>query len=397
MVINTNVEAQRTANNLNVSQTNLAKSLSRLSSGSRIVNPSDDAAGLAVSSRLRAQIKRLDSALSNVVNAVSFTQTQDGFMKTVDKAFRRMGELAMLARDETKSSQDRALYDQEFQQLKDYVIDSTKKEFNSVPLFDGTDIAVTIDSEGDTFDMTGIDMTAVSYTNGLTRTDPSVSGVSSAPGSSYAAAVTGPPAVAEVPETRYQLSAIGHGYTTGDAVVFGETAPGALVANTTVYFVEAINADTFYLHAAKTTADAGTAGSRLAMVADKVSLLAFGPPTAASIAAGTATSAADVSIGVHIQTALGAETALTKVKTAISQVAQDRAALGAVQSRLNFTNEQLSVTKENLSSAISRIADVDVAEEATQYARYQILVQSGTQMLTQANNLPNAALQLLRG
>ena len=113
-------------------------------------------------------------------------------MKTVDKAFRRMGELAMLARDETKSTQDRALYDQEFQQLKDYVIDSTKKEFNSVPLFDGTDIAVTIDSEGDTFDMTGIDMTAVSYTNGLTRTDPSVSGVSSDPGSAYAAFIADP-------------------------------------------------------------------------------------------------------------------------------------------------------------------------------------------------------------
>ena len=167
MVINTNVEALRTANNLNVSQTNLAKSLSRLSSGSRIVNPSDDAAGLAVSSRLRAQIKRLDSALSNVINAVSFTQTQDGFMKTVDKAFRRMGELAMLARDETKSADDRALYDQEFQQLKDYVIDTTDKQFNSVPLFNGADIAVTIDSEGDTFDMKGIDMVAAKYAAAL--------------------------------------------------------------------------------------------------------------------------------------------------------------------------------------------------------------------------------------
>ena len=168
MVINTNVEAQRTANNLNVSQTNLAKSLSRLSSGSRIVNPSDDAAGLAVSSRLRAQIKRLDSALSNVINAVSFTQTQDGFMKTVDKAFRRMGELAMLARDETKSSADRALYDQEFQQLKDYIIDTTDKEFNSVQLFDGSDIDVTIDSEGDVFQMAGIDMqNSVKYQDAL--------------------------------------------------------------------------------------------------------------------------------------------------------------------------------------------------------------------------------------
>ena len=74
----------------------------------------------------------------------------------------------------------------------------------------------------------------------------------------------------------------------------------------------------------------------------------------------------------------------------------DRAQLGAVQSRLNFTNDQLNITKENLQSAISRVADVDIATEATNYARYQILVQSGTQMLTQANNLPNAALQLLR-
>ena len=270
MVINTNVEAARTANNLNVSQNNLAKSLSRLSSGQKIINPSDDAAGLAVSSRLKAQIKRLDSALSNVINGVSFTQTQDGFLKTVDKALRRMGELAMLARDATKSADDRNLYDKEFQQLKDYIDDTTGKEFNGVDLFTSDNIDVTIDSEGDTFAMPGIDLTTASYANAI----------------------------------------------------------------------------------------------------------------AAGVGLTSTTFAAD---------------ALTKVSEAISRVAIDRAQRGAVQSRLNFTNDQLSVTKENLSSAISRIADVDVAEEATSYARYQILVQSGTQMLTQANQLPQAALQLLRG
>ncbi len=109
MVINTNIEAQATTNNLNLSQSHLAKSLARLSSGSKIIVPSDDAAGLAVSSRLRSQIARLDSSLSNVINAVSFTQTQDGFMKTIDKAYRRMGELAILSQDTTKSDADRAL------------------------------------------------------------------------------------------------------------------------------------------------------------------------------------------------------------------------------------------------------------------------------------------------
>jgi flagellin len=365
MVINTNVEAQRTANNLNVSQTNLAKSLSRLSSGSRIVNPSDDAAGLAVSSRLRAQIKRLDSALSNVVNAVSFTQTQDGFMKTVDKAFRRMGELAMLARDETKSSQDRALYDQEFQQLKDYVIDSTAKEFNSVPLFDGNSIAVTIDSEGDTFDMSGIDMTATKYSDALFIGDE----INDTTG-----AIT----------TGIYTAGTAHGLSAGDVVRLNpaDGADNAVVPALTAstdYYVKVIDATTFTLH--PTAADAALATPLATVI----------PTTAGAVDFVNHTSR------VNITTAAESENALNKVKEAISRVAQDRAALGAVQSRLNFTNEQLSVTKENLSSAISRIADVDVATEATQYARYQILVQSGTQMLTQANQLPNAALQLLRG
>ena len=99
---------------------------------------------------------------------------------------------------------------------------------------------------------------------------------------------------------------------------------------------------------------------------------------------------------VNLRSVESAQTALILVKTAITQVATDRAKLGALQSRLNFTNNQLTVTKENLSAAISRIADVDVAEEATRYARYQILVSTGTQMLKQANQLPQSALQLLR-
>ena len=273
MVINTNMEALQTANNLNTSQTELSKSLSRLSSGSRIIKPSDDAAGLAVTSRLRAQIKRLDSALSNVVNAVSFTQTQDGFMKTMDKALRRMGELAMLAKDGTKSQSDLNLYQKEFKQLQDYVDNTRTKDYNAVSMFGSATLNVTVDSEGNTFSMPPIDL--------------------------------------------------GAGTTVG------------------------------------------------------------------------AYSAA-VSSAVMLTTSSLAGVALEAVKQAISQIAIDRAQLGAVQSRLNFTNDQLNITKENLQSAISRVADVDVATEATNYARYQILVQSGTQMLTQANNLPNAALQLLR-
>ena len=269
-VINTNTVAEQTSNNLRSSTAALSKSLSRLSSGLKIVTPSDDAAGLAVSSRLEAQIRRLDAALNNVVNAVSFTQTQDGFLKTVDKAFRRMGELAMLSQDTTKSESDRTLYNQEFAQLQDYIRVTASKEFNSVSLFSATTFSVTIDASGSTFDIAGIPLLD---------------------NSSYIDAIT---------------------------------------------------------------------------------------------------------TGVSLTTSVGAVAALGAISTAINQIALDRARLGAVQSRLNFTNDQLTTTKENLSSAISRISDVDVAQEATQYARFQILVQSGTTMLAQANALPRSVLELLR-
>ncbi|MEY4327152.1 MAG: hypothetical protein RIS24_3323, partial [Verrucomicrobiota bacterium] len=94
--------------------------------------------------------------------------------------------------------------------------------------------------------------------------------------------------------------------------------------------------------------------------------------------------------GLDITSVPRAQAALSRIRNSIDKLAQDRASL-------NFTNEQLTVTKENLSAAISRIADVDVAEEATAYARYQILVQSGTSMLAQANKMPQSALQLLQG
>jgi flagellin len=246
----------------------LARSLARLSSGSKIVNPSDDAAGLAVASRLDAQVLRLNAARSNVGNAVSFTQTQDGYLKKIAKALDRMSELAILAQDGTKSDADRSLYNTEFGQLKEYILNTGDKDFNGVSLFSNAALQVTIDSEGNSFPMAGIDLGAATYVD----------------------------------------------------------------------------------------ATAGT---------------------------------------TNISTSADAATALGYVTRAITGLAADRATIGAYQSRLNFTAEQLQVNRENLAAASSRIQDVDVAEESTQYARYQILVQSGTAMLAQANAMPQSALRLL--
>jgi flagellin len=266
MVINTNVSAQSSSRLLSESSSMLSKSLARLSSGSKIISPEDDAAGLAVSMRFDAQINRIGATKNNVGSAISFTQTQDGFLGKVAKALDRMSELSILSQDVTKSDADRTLYDAEFQKLDDYISNVADKDFNGVSLFSGSTLNVTEDSDGNTFAMNAVNLGASEYT--------------------------------------------------------------------------ALN----------------------------------------SLAVTSTTSAAS---------------ALTAVKSAITQLAEDRANLGANIARLNYTNEQLGVLRDNLSAANSRIKDVDVAEESTQFARYNILVQAGTAMLAQANATPQSALRLL--
>jgi flagellin len=244
----------------------LAKSLARLSSGSKIVSPEDEAAGLAVSMRFDAQISRTQAAKNNVSNAISFSQTQDGFMGKVAKALDRMSELAILSQDVTKSDADRTLYNNEFSTLSAYITNVASKDFNGVSLFSSTALNVTTDSEGATFSMSAVNLGTATYT--------------------------------------------------------------------------ALNSS-------------------------------------------------------NVSTSGGAVTALTNVKNAITTLASDRATAGASLARLQYTSEQLAVLRDNLSAANSRIKDVDVAEESTRYARYNILVQSGTAMLAQANAVPQSALRLL--
>ena len=269
MVIKTNISALTSARNLNENQDSLSRSLGRLSSGSKLVNPSDNAAGFAVSIRLDAQISRIQAAGDNIGNALSFSQTQDGYLKKVAKALDRMGELSMLALDETKSDTDRGLYNNEFVNLQNFVKSSSTRDFNAVSMFAGNNFNVTIDSEGTGFSYSGINLTATTFTN---------------------------------------------------------------VTN---------------------------AGS------------------------------------VSLTTTTNATTALTNVKLAINQLASDRATVGANQAALNMYQEQLGTLKDNMSAANSRIKDIDVAEESTNFAKYNILVQAGTAMLSQANSSSQSVLRLL--
>src|SRR5436853_174871 len=180
MVINSNTSAQSSARLLSESSSLLAKSLARLSSGSKIVSPEDDAGGLAVSTRFDAQINRISAASSNVGNAISFNQTQDGFLKKVAKALDRMSELAVLSQDVTKTDADRGLYNAEYTTLGSYIDDVATKDFNGVALFDGTGLDVTTDSDANTYTMTGVDLTASAYTDATSGTVDSTANAATA-------------------------------------------------------------------------------------------------------------------------------------------------------------------------------------------------------------------------
>ena len=153
VVINTNYSATVASNNLAMSNQNLQKSLNRLSSGSKIVSPADDAGGLAVSMKLSAAAKRSGAAAINIGNSSSYLQTQDGVLKVTGKVLERMSELKTLYNDPTKNSTDLANYDSEFTSLQAQLTSLTTEKFNGVTLFGSTGtpgLSVAVTEDGST-------------------------------------------------------------------------------------------------------------------------------------------------------------------------------------------------------------------------------------------------------
>ena len=135
MVINTNIPSAYVTRILRNSVSDIGKSVARLASGSKIVSPEDDAAGLAQSSNLQAESVQNKALVTNITNTLSYQRTQDGFLQQVQKAMERMGELVMLASDQTKSDSDRSSYQKEFVELKEALTRIQGKTFNEASLF----------------------------------------------------------------------------------------------------------------------------------------------------------------------------------------------------------------------------------------------------------------------
>src|SRR5512135_2710687 len=172
VVINTNYAATIAANNLAASNSSLQKSLNRLSSGSKIVSPADDAGGLAVSMKLSAAAKRSGAVNTNIGNSVSFLQAQDGVLKVAGEVLDRMGELMTLYSDPTKNTNDKANYDAEFVQLQSQLTSLADEAFNGVALFGTGTLTVPVAEDGssNSVTITAKDLASTSGVGALTDT-----------------------------------------------------------------------------------------------------------------------------------------------------------------------------------------------------------------------------------
>jgi len=374
MRINHNIAALNTYRQLSTNTANTSKSLEKLSSGLRINRAGDDAAGLAISEKMRGQIRGLDQASRNANDGISLIQTAEGALAETHSILQRMRELAVQSANDTNTESDRIEIQKEINQLtKEVDRISTDTEFNTKKLLDGS-MATTVSAVGGTVDNLA-----------AAPTDTAV-GISMAAGSSLA---TGTYSIT----VSYTAATAG-----GDPAKFSieaEDEDGNAVdgSNFTIKVNETLTAA---LEAAG--ADETFSATEVDVNADKAMIFHIG----ANAGQKTELSINNMdakSLGINALDLTQQETAdkaITTIDEAISYVSSQRAALGGMQNRLEHTINNLGTTSENLTASESRIRDVDMAQEMMDFTKNNILSQASQAMLAQANQQPQSVLQLLQ-
>ncbi|WP_028830132.1 flagellin N-terminal helical domain-containing protein [Proteocatella sphenisci] len=396
MRIQNNIMAMNAHRALGNNNNATSKSLEKLSSGFKINRAGDDAAGLAISEKMRSQIKGLETAQANANDGISLVQTAEGALTEVHSMLNRMTELATKSANGTMQNEvDRDAIQSEFKSLSSEIDRISKgTNFNGINLIDGSiaaDVKLTAAASG------------TAKTNGFSA---QVSGMADGAKVTFAA-VAGTGADSKVTAA----------WAGGNLTITINSAAGAATGAASKITQEQI----------KTAVGAatGTAPDNKSDISVKIgSDITF---TAASVAAadiGNVTAKDDsldlqvgdtaddfqkVSVGisdmgaeglgisnVDLSTQAGAAEAIGVIKNAINTVSTNRANLGAVQNRLEHTVNNLGVTTENITAAESRIRDVDMAKEMMTFTKNNILSQAAQSMLAQANQQPQGVLQLLR-
>ncbi|MBU3190703.1 flagellin Hag [Clostridium bowmanii] len=314
MIINHNLAAMNANRNMNINSGAAGKSMQKLSSGLRINAAGDDAAGLAISEKMRGQIRGLDQASSNAQDGISMVQTAEGALNETTAILQRMRELAVQAGTDTNTTEDRG---------------AIQKEVNAL----------------------------TSEINRIGNT------------------------------TEFNTQKLINGNKTGTAVTTGVITDGAATlqigANSNQQFTVDIG-------------DMRSKSLKLSGTTAATGGFAAAGATGASNALSDLSASGVSEYALDVTTASLATVAITTISTAITTVSSERAKLGAYTNRLEHTIANLGTTSENMTSAESRIRDVDMAKEMSTFSKNNILSQAAQAMLAQANQQPQQVLQLLR-
>ena len=394
MRIQHNIAALNSYRQLSGNNSAVSKNLEKLSSGYKINRAGDDAAGLAISEKMRAQITGLETAQKNANDGISLVQTAEGALTEVHSMLNRMVELADQSANGTYADKtDRENLQKEVKSLLDEIdriADSTN--FNGINLLDGNLQGTTV--------------------AGVTAAANSVQSVEVS-GGNVSADLTAKIKLAMDADTG-AVTMTGDGI---DGITFeavgtnkADKKGGVVTFKAKVSTADATpeNAKIFEGMTISVKVDAAKADGKFVAYAEKAFDLKAG--TGLTLQIGDTAddfNQLKVEVGsmkakslgidtIDISTQSGAQTAVSKIKDAINSVSSTRGDLGAIQNRLEHTINNLSVTTENMTAAESRIRDTDMADEMMSYTKNNILVQAAQAMLAQANQVPQGVLQLLQ-
>jgi len=377
MRINHNITSLNTYRQLTANNANGQKSIEKLSSGLRINRAGDDAAGLAISEKMRGQIRGLDQANRNAQDGISLIQTAEGALNETQSILQRMRELAVQSSNDTNTDTDRKELQKEVDQLtKEIDRISSTTEFNTKKLLNGDLSGVRDIDQSKVYNEKSSDVFGT-LGSATTIAQDNTYNVKISGANAGAATFTVSWTDASGATGSVDVAAAGGAVTidTDATITFGALTSDDIGAEATITVRQAVEDfdDT------SLTYQIGANSSQTMKVAIE----------------DMSASALHVE-GIKVDTASAAEASISSINSAIETVSAQRSKLGAYQNRLEHTINNLGTASENLSAAESRIRDVDMAKEMMEFTKNNILSQAAQGMLAQANQQPQGVLQLLR-
>ena len=370
MRINTNVMALNAQNKLKVNQSSVEKSIQKLSSGLRINSAADDASGLAISEKMRAQIRGLDQAEANAQDGISLLQTAEGALQQTTDILQRMRELVIKGQNTgVLTEDDRTSISNELSTLRDEIDRiSTSTTFNGKKLLDGT--------------------MAAEVKDGATMGSAVRIDVSNAINGNYEVTWSAKGKTLQISDGKNAYLADQSFETTS---ITGKVTFSELKVSVD-YGDNNIKTDKAGVTFAVET-EANKADFKIGANTEDEDLLSFG---IGDMSAKGLSRDGKEKFSIDISDRASSDNTLKAIDYAIDTVSSQRATIGAMQNRMEYAISNLSTTAENLSAAESRIRDVDMAEEMVSYTKNSILNQSAMAMLAQANQQPQSILSLLQ-